>query len=378
MNREMEIMKKLGLAALAILLLFGTISVSASESANKNVDDKKLLVELGVPVKSVNRLMENDLELIADVIRNEKLTVGQAKSLVETWHDQIITDVNQFDLLDLSEKTIALDRIEQIKVKGKQENNTEFSATEFSTLAVNTYTDYIKSTDYTGAHWQVKSMTGYNKTSGNIDLPTVYSAPSIANKDVPYMFFGFYSGTTLGLDLGFQYIRDFGWRPFIYGYDYTKPSGSQNVTIHGNYTTTVPPYTYPNSKNFNLVAKLTKYTTYDEYQLTIIDRTDWMAKETLIYRTGKPIANTSYTNVAINREVTLAFNSDPNRQPNTGSYLRDAKWSNVYLYNNTWNGLWDSTRTASAYRMGKDTSFINSITVKSYTAWYQDVIDINY
>ena len=118
--------------------------------------------------------------------------------------------------------------------------------------------------------------------------------------------------------------------------------------------------------------------TRHQYELTVINCSTWAVMETLTYKTAAVVANSTYSNVAINREVTLAFNSDSSRFPNTESYMHDAKWGNVYLYKNIGYALWGANDTTKAVRMGRNQAFINSVNVNSYTAWSAEVIDIEY
>ncbi len=59
--------------------------------------------------------------------------------------------------------------------------------------------------------------------------------------------------------------------------------------------------------------------------------------------------------------------------------MRNAIWSNVYLYKPSGTyGLWSPIDTYRANIKGRTQGFCDSVTVNSYTPWYQDNVSIHY
>jgi len=243
-------------------------------------------------------------------------------------------------------------------------------------------TDYIVATDGSGSHYMVRSYTGYNKASGYFTIPTYSINTSLGTKhDVPYGFFGLYTNDNqFGMDLGVGFDVDASggstWFMDLSGYvgngSGTYKSVWKSIKI------------VPGTKVY-IVAKLERKTSSELTTVTVTDATTWTVLGSLTYDTVADGAykafytsNTSFGNLFVNREVSLAFPKDLTRLPNTGSYIQNAKWDTVNIYNATGYGLWTSIQTNFAHRQGRTQAFCNAVNVTVTSQWNNDSTNITY
>ncbi len=94
---------------------------------------------------------------------------------------------------------------------------------------------------------------------------------------------------------------------------------------------------------------------------------------------GVDVSNitSTYSNCYMNREVTLSHTPQINRSL-TGSTITNAKWYDVYIYSPTGYGLWGTTQTKSAEKIGQTLDYANCVTVTVTNKWYEDICTINY
>ena len=64
----------------------------------------------------------------------------------------------------------------------------------------------------------------------------------------------------------------------------------------------------------------------------------------------------------------------------TGTTITGAKWSNVYLYNQSINinSKWGTAQTKFARKVGETAAYANKVNVSVITKWSEDITNINY
>lgn len=326
----------------------------------------------------LDQLSVYDLDTITDVIETNSLSHSQAANLINSWN----TSESYSPSIDIKYAKIHADQ---------QENKLSFDgiATNLSRAYSGGITS-VGSGDLTGVHYMVRSTSdGFNKASGTIELPTVTLRSSANDPDVPYVMFGFYVGSDLGFDLGACYMQsDSKWHFFISGYVSSSEGGY--TRFYKEMSDTFSPNSLP---SVNLVARIAKGSNSDVLYLTAIDTSSWTEIDTIDVDTGttgftpdfsgykagadRSYVSSTYGNVYVNREVTLAHKSQSGRTL-TGTTIEDAEWSAVYLYTTSGYNLWGTSQTQSARKIGETSDYANTVNVSITNKWYQDTTDIYY
>lgn len=196
----------------------------------------------------------------------------------------------------------------------------------------------------------------------------------MASTDRAYLFFSAntVSSSIVG-DYGVVYVPNTGWIPFTntgvwntntQKYDWTWRNGN---TIPSNIT-----YLY-----FDIAV--TSTTTNETIKLIIYDGNDFsqvLGTETLTF-TNDPITST-YSNLNLYHEITMAQINNGTLNTNTGSYFKNAKFSNAYIYSSSGYYQWGTSQTNDAYIKAPTTSKLATITVNAYSKWYANDITMRY
>lgn len=230
---------------------------------------------------------------------------------------------------------------------------------------------YLNWNENTGAHWYVKSKAGYNQASGFITLPTV-SVNS--TNDRPYMYFGAYTTSgSLSSDAGLVYLKEDGkWYAFINVLIWDSSiSAYRQVWKYGTAINIANPYI-----SYRITSPSPQY---DYFELIVIDPTNWSTITSCSVDSREVVSNSTpvngnYNILTLTRETTLAQNV---QNLTNGSYILNAKWDSVYIYNNSNYSLWQCAHT---YEAGKanNANHWSKIQVNAYTPWYSDDITISY
>ncbi|MGB9662664.1 MAG: hypothetical protein ACPL5F_11750 [Moorellaceae bacterium] len=181
-----------------------------------------------------------------------------------------------------------------------------------------------------GAHWILKSTSGYNQVTGRATLPTNIHVTYLNGQqnDVPYMFFGAYARG--GADIGLYY-NDLQkkWKLFIY-------------TLAGRW-----------HEGDALISSSTTPTVYlimtvldDALEISAIDNATWTPIETKRWSEPGQGWNASGSGVYITNEHSLAQHVG---NLSNGAYMRTSHWWDLYLYKTSGYGLWTPSRTLSGY-----------------------------
>lgn len=211
-----------------------------------------------------------------------------------------------------------------------------------------------------GYHWIIKSRYGYREATGWAELPdvggiTTSSCSPRPNRqnDIPMMFFGIYFNGG-GADLGIFYDSSLnGWRGFIWtltSYWDERPYIFRKPQI---------PYIHVTVPQDNWV------------RLRLIDTSTWTQVDLVDYWLLGARRNGS-NNQQLNREVSLpqhSFNHD------SGAYLLNAHWYNVYIYSPTTTSKWLPQHTVSSYADPVDDQHIDWQPIAYY---YEDRVWIRY
>lgn len=181
-----------------------------------------------------------------------------------------------------------------------------------------------------GAHWILKSKSGYNQVTGRATLPTNINVTYVNGQqnDVPYMFFGAYA--TGGADIGLYYNDTLKkWKLFIY--TLAKNWHEGNAQISSSTTPTV----------YLIMTVLD-----DALEISAIDNATWVPIETKRWSEPGQGWKASGSGVYITNEHSLAQHVG---NLSNGAYMRTSQWWDLYLYNSSGYGLWTPSRTLSGY-----------------------------
>ena len=355
---------------------------SEYDFVDKGKEKAEYLSQFDDNLQYINQLSLLDIDNLYDIIINENLTQEQAENLVKTWAENEAYGVDAVPPTDIETPT------------GETEENISTYAYSGDIAVVG------NNNDNTGYHYIVRSMPGYNKASGYFSLPTTTAGSDMPadNPDVPYGFFGLYTeDDTIGLDLGtVLFIQEGYWRFCVSGYvQYTTDQEVADEENDGDKYTRyykeleVNDETYKFTKaqcpKVYFVANATKKTGYDNFRLTIINGSTWATIGEININTNengytglapnRSYLNSDYSNCRVHREVTLAYNSDPDREL-TGTKLIDAKWDTVYIYSPTVTALWGTSHTRNAQYVAKTADRARKVSTTIISKWNEDITQI--
>ena len=354
-------------------------NVEVQPQFEKAVKDAEFLREHISNDAVVQDLSVDALDTLSSIIQANSLTEPEANNLVNTWGTRIRTTNDSLKYIEYAR---------MLDPEGGA-NDSDISAYAY-TGGVTTYANKY---DLTGVHYMVRSIYGYNQASGTFTLPTLDIKSSIDDPDKPYGFFGIYDNAeNIGIDLGCVYIQEENaWRFFVGGYI------KNSLGSYTHYWKVLDEVSYPPNRNyqFNFVATITNETTYDKLSIAIVDASNWSAIGSIELKSNEKGWNSSvtkelpgasrayttkdYSNICLNREVTLAHKEKSNRNF-TGTTITGAKWSNVYLYNQSINinSKWGTAQTKFARKAGETAAYANKVNVSVITKWSEDITNINY
>ncbi len=384
---------KKAISSMAIMGLLATFPTYALENLEVEKEISKNISNQYEITSSEWEKLGDHAETIKDVIEQENLDDQQAKNLITTWIEKDEENNKQVNSIsaDSSENknftvvdNMVYDsegnelhptptRLEEGKLRTEQDN---YSSENKSSQRASYSSDYDivgNSNDRTGSHWMAISKRGYRKCTGYFTLPNV----NIKNKNntFPYAYFGAYayqgSDNPLVSDAGILY-QNGGWYAFM------------NFNVWNDGTRKYEQdwderEINPSSDRVYMIYEINSSSRYDTGTITIIDPTDWSTLRTYTSDSTRDLAdrdvvNSSYSNLEMVKETTLAQKYE---NLNDGSSIRNACWSNVYLYGTSDYSKWTSSQTKEA-GYGTTRDHARTITVNSCSKWYEDDIDINY
>lgn len=359
---------------LTLLVIFILVLSNLIYAANINSNDNlKYLKQKGITVEQLKLVDESGADLLNDIAERNKLNAEQVKNLVDTYIENLdVTPTYKGTWKRiLPDGSICPTLPKKITINNNNSIFSSLNETEYSILSSQPQWQELSWDENNGAHWYIKSKTGYREATGFTTLPTV----NVTTNDYPYMYFGAYtSDGALCSDAGvrfeasrngwYPFVNILIWNPSISGYgQHWKVFDEKKITINNPY----------------INYRVTSYSSYDKFDLVIIDPSDWSTicsysiKSTDIVSGSNPV-NSSYSNLTMTRETTLAQVTE---NLNNGSYLHNAKWSNVWIYWTTNQDQWTDTYTEEAGKANKPEHWA-CVTVNSYTPWYEDDISIDY
>lgn len=305
----------------------------------------------------------------------EPLSKEAVEFLSEHGVDTSVFTINSLNTLD-TETTIANSYDESIlALKDAAEANgfTDEQIQKYVEGLVSTPTTVVKSEDDAvstyavnrpgdnGIGYEVKSQAGYYQSTAYATLPTVNRAASSASPSSGYMFFTVSSAVqNWGIDVGLWYASGNGveaWRGCYTANGQLVSGGIISDLTAGDrvYMSAVVEtngylrFRVLDANNFNKVYYDSSYYVGDKG----------------IYR----------TNAAFNRQISLCNNA---ANFNTGAYLRNAQFSDAYIYSNSGYSKTVASNTLSDRRgvFGTNSTNAQQVTVNSSTPWYAENISI--
>jgi len=232
------------------------------------------------------------------------------------------------------------------------------------------YRSVTNSGDQTGTYWLVKSETGYKEATAFATLPTINS---LASNDVAYMFFSANtSPSSIVGDYGVYYTASNGtWKPCTSTGVWNGSSYNMTWWNGASIPSTIT--------QIYLDMQVTSTSTNDTVKLRVLNANDFsqvLGTNTVTFY-NNPI-NSSYSNLNLYREITMAQNNSGILNTNTGSWFTNAAFSNSYIYSSGGYWQWGTTHTNDAYIQAPTTSKLATISVNSYSKWYAENISMHY
>jgi hypothetical protein len=269
------------------------------------------------------------------------------------YDENILSFKRQVDVYNFSDDQI------QKYVKGLLETSPTVinNASTFSTASASYSTNRPNDN---GIGYEVKSNTsGYNEETAYAVIPSAYRTTNTSG----YLFYTVSGSDGWGIDVGLWYgggTGGDGWRGV-----YNSPDLGQNATtgVIGALTAGKQIYTIAHVRTDGYLEF--KALDAANFSIVYVD---------FIYYVGNHIWT---TNGIFNRQITLC-NGD--KIFSNGSYMRNAKFSQAYLYSNTGYAPETPTNSDSVRHgaFGTNSTNVNQVTVNSYAMWGSEDVSINF
>lgn len=225
---------------------------------------------------------------------------------------------------------------------------------------ISTYADNRPSDD--GLGYEVLSKPGYYQETAFATLPTVNRAASSGSHSDGYMFYTV-SGIDWAIDVGLAYNSGAGgeaWRGCYTPQKLETTSGAPiNALRAGSYV------------YLNAVVENNGY-----LRFRVLDGNNF---NIVYYDISYYVGNYGITptSASFNRQISLC---NASKNFNTGAYLRNAKFSEAFIYFSKGYSKTDANNTISNRRGLFGTNSINAkqVTVNSYTPWDSENVSINF
>lgn len=232
------------------------------------------------------------------------------------------------------------------------------------------YNSIVNSSDQTGVYWAVESGTGYNEATAFVTLPSI---SNISSNDRPYVMFSAntYPSSIAG-DYGVVYYPSYGWTP-IRSAAYWNGSGYSYL----------PPEEGPHFSGINLIyLDVTANASANSVRIRVLNGSnfsdvlwDYTTSFNGYYNNA---ISSSYSNLNLYREVTLAQFNNGTLNTNTGTNMNNASPYNSYIYSPSGYWQWGTSQTSNAYRQAPSSTQLNTVHVNSYSQWYTENISIDF
>lgn len=345
MNKLMKKVTTL-LATVSMVASMGT-TVFAAESYEANVgllsnEAAAFLLEHGV-----------NTSVFAASAMNIMDALDEETSIANSYDESILA------LIDAAEANNFTDEQIQKYVEGLVSTPTTVVESEnngIATYAVNRPTD-------DGIGYEVKSQPGYYQSTAYATLPTVNRASSSSSPSSGYMFFTVSSeAQNWGIDVGIWY-----------------GSGDDGEAWRGCYTANgqmIPGDVMSGLSAGDRVYMNAVVETNGYLRFRVLDANNFSnVYYDIAYYVGDH--DVYRTNACFNRQITLC-NGAANF--NTGAYMRNAQFSDAYIYSSSGYSRTLASNTQSNRRGVFGTNDINAqqVTVNSYSPWYAENISIDF
>lgn len=218
--------------------------------------------------------------------------------------------------------------------------------------------------EVTGLGYEVKSLTGYNRISGDM-YPGTSNIGDLANYpgDIAgYMFYTVSDTAGRAEDLGLVYCGNGYWQPVVSGTWTGWATGSKKIAAGSNVYLQIwidennqLNFLGLDGNNMSTILFQSAYTTW-----------------------GQLPQNGS--GVSFNRQVTYAAN-EGQQNDHTGLYVKNARFDRAYIYNDITGACsqFNNSNTVSTRRgkFGASWAPYSRVTINSNTHWYSENISIN-
>lgn len=217
-------------------------------------------------------------------------------------------------------------------------------------------------TDVTGIGYEVKSLSGFNRTTADCYLgySNVGDVAGGETGVASYMFYTFGSASAGAQDLGILYKGNGQWCPVVNGKWTGYAEGPARM------------------KSGDRIYFKVWIDSQNQINFQGFDGSDF---STILFQGvystwGQLPANGS--GVTINRQITYAANAG-HQKDHTGYYLNNARFDRAYLYNNYSTAMFTDGNTDSSRRgkFGAVWAPSSNVTINSNTHWYSENISID-
>ena len=357
--------------SLALMLTFTSVSACFATDIHENLSEAAEVSKVSFAEKNYASQLA---ELKINHISAEE--ISSLKSQIEVYHpteEQVENYVK--DLIENEEgeekvnfapieyeKTENGDTITPYGVIPKQDLSQKWSNLRGSTL-VSSLSNRTNAADQTGVYYVVNGTAGHNQITSFATLPTL---SNVYSDDRPYLMYAMSSkngNKNMYGDIGLVYFPDSGkWKGFynVYEGDFHDE----------NYT-----FNFTGGKNIYLHLQI--FT--NKAVLIVRDANSWKEVCRVEYKFNTNCIPKNFTRVYLGKQVTLAQMLDSSGKLNisTGTVMKNAKFSQTYLYTPSTNYEFKKLYCYEAYRQGPTAAAYKKVTA-SYTAWTEDTVTISF
>lgn len=266
------------------------------------------------------------------------------------------------------ERTPSGDIITEYGVIPNQDLASKWKPTKTALKSVSSLSNIADINDQSGVYYVVTSTSGHNEISAYATLPTL---SNVASVDRPYQMLGMAASNgadSMYGDIGLVYFPDIKkWKGFYNVYESDLPPDERRGRYDINFSGS-------NSLYFHLAINTSKAV------LTIRDASSWSQVCKIQYDFYTNCVPSNYSTVQLAKQITIAqakaYTSDPLNYY-TGTKMRNAKFSQTYLYTTTNMRGFTPRYCYTAYRKGPTQAAYQKVTA-TFNAWTDETVTISF
>lgn len=364
-------------SVLVLCLSLASVAFADGAPADSASKSESILLDKGVPADQLDKISQSDMDSLVQQANAYNFTDDQVQKYVQGLlkdADFVKNASNETAVYDKETGTFKTSTGEWPNLfrDWKSPTDNPLMDLQYDTnRSVTTYRNFVKPSDQTGTFWGVMSNSGYLEATTYLDVATISNLDS---DNVPYMMISANTKpTSIAGDYGIGYING-AWYPVAnwsewngttHDYDYSWDQGS---SIPSGLT------------HLYIDVKATNGSSRDSITYRLLDGDDFsntLWSKTITFKTYNPIFSDA-SNLNLYKIASVAQKSKGSLNTNTGTWMRNARFSLSWLYNNRGNWRWEPARTSDAYRQAPTRDGCNTVDVNLFYPWYQDDISIRF